>query len=136
MVSDYLTKWSKAYPTRDMEATTVARILVDKPFCYYGMPDCIQSDQGWTFESTVVGEMCSLLGITKTQTTPYNLQSDGLVECMNRTLLAMLSIAAGKDEHNWDLHLPKLMFAYRTCAGDYSLYPFQPDVWKGSTTAS
>ncbi len=99
---------------RDMEATTVERIMVDEFFCRYGMPDCLHSDQGRNFEFNVVREMCSLLGITKTRTTPYHPQSDGLVERLNRTLLAMLSIAAGEDECNWDLHLPKLMFAYRT----------------------
>ncbi len=34
-----------------------------------GMPDCLHSDQGRNVESNVAREMCSLLGITKTQTT-------------------------------------------------------------------
>ena len=45
---------------------------------------------------------------------PYHLQSDGLVEQFNRTLLNLLSIASRSDERNWDLCLPTVMLAYRT----------------------
>ena len=56
--------------------------------------------------------MCSLLGITKTRTTLYHPQSDGMVERFNRTLLNMLSTAVnklGSADTNADL-------AYRTSA--------------------
>ena len=56
------------------------------------------------------------MGINKTRTTPYHLQSDGMIKRFNRTLLhvSMLRMAAVDDESNWDLKLPCLMFAYRT----------------------
>ena len=55
-----------------------------------------------------------MLGITKTRTTPYHPQSDGMIERFNRTVLNMLSKVVSDDEHSWDLHLPTLMLAYRT----------------------
>ena len=55
-----------------------------------------------------------MLGIKKTHTTPYHSQSDGLVECFNRTLLDILSMAVMDGEHSWDLHLPTVLLAYRT----------------------
>lgn len=71
-------------------------------------------DQGKNFEARIVKEICQLFGIKKTRTTPYHPQSDGLVERFNRTLIDMLSMAVKDDEQHWDLHLPSLLFAYRT----------------------
>ena len=79
-----------------------------------GVPRYLHTDQGRNFESNLVKELCRLLGITKTRTTPYHPQSDGMVERFNRTLLNMLSISAQENETDWDLHLPAVMLAYRT----------------------
>ena len=87
----------------DKEAVTVARLLVNEFICRFGVPEVLHTDQGKNFESTLIGEMCHLLGIKKTRTSPYHPQSDGLVERFNRTLLAMLSIAAAECEEEWDL---------------------------------
>ena len=83
------------------------------PFCqpFRSAP---YTDQGRNFESTLMKEVCQLLGIVKTRTTPYHPQSDGLVERFNRTLLNFLSLAASENEQEWDLHLPMVMLAYRT----------------------
>ena len=67
--------------------------------CRFGVPDSIHTDQGKNFESKVIQEICHLLGVTKTGTTPYHPQSDGLVERFNRTLLEMLSTTVA-DEHD------------------------------------
>jgi hypothetical protein len=41
-------------------------------------------------------------GLTKTQTTAFHPQSDGLVERFNRTIKDMLSKAVRRDQRNWD----------------------------------
>ena len=114
VIGDYFTKWKEAFPIKDMEAATVARYLVNEVICRLGVPDTIHTDQGKNFDSKLIKEVCQLLGVTKTRTTPYHPQSDGLVERFNRTLLNMLSIAVEEDELSWDLHLPTLLLAYRT----------------------
>ena len=43
------------------------------------MPDSIHTDQGKNSEVKVIQQICHL-GVTKTRTTPYHPQSDGLVE--------------------------------------------------------
>ena len=87
VIGDYFTKWKEAFPLRDMEATSVARVLVNEFICRFGVPDSIHTDQGKNFESKLVKEICILLGVRKTRTTPYHPQSDGLVERFNKTLL-------------------------------------------------
>ena len=98
----------------NMEAGTVAGIFVHHFVSHFGVPDILHTDQGRNFESTLLKEVCKLLGIVKTRTTPYHPQSDSLVERFNRTLLNLSSLAASENEQEWDLHLPMVMLAYRT----------------------
>ena len=98
----------------NMEAVTVARIFVNEFICCFGIPEQLHTDQGRNFESTIVKEMCKMLGIIKTGTTPYHPKSDGMIERFNRTVLNMLSKVVSNDEQGWDLHLLTFMLAYRT----------------------
>ncbi|VDI67235.1 Hypothetical predicted protein [Mytilus galloprovincialis] len=76
VVSDYFTKWTEAFPMPNMEAQTVAKIIVEEVVTRFGVPHYIHSDQGRQYESKLFQEMCRHLGITKTRTTPYHPQSD------------------------------------------------------------
>ena len=101
---DYFSKWPEAYALPNQEATTVAEALVKELVC----------DQGRNFESAVFGEMCNLLGMTKTQTTPLHPQSDGMVERFNRTLEAQLSMFVEDHQRDWDQLVPLMLMTYRT----------------------
>ena len=63
----------------DIRAETVAERLVEDVFWRFGMPEFLHSDQGKQFESTLFHEMCKMLGIQKTRTTPYRRVSHDLV---------------------------------------------------------
>lgn len=65
VVADYFTKWTECFPMPNMEARTVAKILVEDVICRFGVPDKIHSDQGRQFESKVFKGMCELLQIEK-----------------------------------------------------------------------
>jgi transposase InsO family protein len=111
---DYFTKWPEAYPIPTQDAKTVAKILVAEFICRFGVPLELHSDQGTNFESTVFQEVCRLLGIKKTRTTPLHPQSDGMVERYNRTLKRQLSLFVEEHQRDWDVHIPLLLMAYRT----------------------
>jgi len=55
-----------------------------------------------------------LLEINKTHTTSYHPQGDGLVERLNRTILAMLTTTTDEQGEDWESHLAKVCFAYNT----------------------
>ena len=78
--------------------------------------------QGRNFESVVFSEMCGLLGITITRTTPLHLQSDGMVERFNRMLESQLSKFVEDHQRDWDSHLPLLLMAYRIAVHESTGY--------------
>ena len=114
IISDYFTRWTEAYPISNQEAVTIAETLVKEYICRYGVPQYLHTDQGRNFESKLMKEVCELLGIKKTRTSPYHPQSDGMVERFNRTLEAMLSKYVSDNQRDWDVHLPLVMMAYRS----------------------
>ena len=84
--TDYFTCWVEAYPISNQEAVTVANKLTKEFFFRLSLPDQLHSDQGRQFESILISEICKLLQICKSRTTPYHPQGDWLVKCFNRTL--------------------------------------------------
>ena len=113
VVSCYYTKWVEAFAVPNHTAATVADKLVQKVFLRLGFPIQIHSDQGREFESQLFHQLCKLLDIEKSRTTPYHPRSDGLVERFNRTLKAMLTCLVDKNQRDWDDHLAYVVAAYR-----------------------
>ena len=114
VLTDHFTRWQDALPLPDATAPTVATVLDERVFCYFGLPEQIHSDQGAQFESQLMEELCALWRIDKTHTTPYHPQSNGVVERNNRGLgdsLRTLLLSRGQDE--WDQLLPQIMRAFR-----------------------
>ena len=96
------------------EATTVARKLAEEFFPPFSPPEQLHSDQGKQFESKLVVEICRILNIRKSRTTPYHPQSDGLAERYNRTLLDVLSALAHDYPFEWEFYLRPACLAYNT----------------------
>ena len=115
VASGYFTHWAEAYPMPNQEAVTVATKLVDNMFCRFSVPDQLHSDQGAQFESQLIKEVCNILHVKKTHTTPYHPQCDGLVERLNRTIQSMLATTVREQTIvEWEELLPKVCFAYNT----------------------
>ena len=68
----------EAFPLPNREASTVANKLVDKVFLRYSIPEQLHTDQGQQFKAQLLQEVCKLLNVHKTKTTPCNPPSDGL----------------------------------------------------------
>lgn len=77
------------YPLKNIEAPTIAAVLVEKCFCKFGVPEITDSDQGRHYERQLFKDTCDLLGISLTRTTAFHAKSDGMVERFNKTLATM-----------------------------------------------
>ena len=114
IISYYFMKWTKSYAMPNQESVTVANVIVREFISRFGVPRQLHTDQGRNFETKLFQEMCSILEIDKTRTTPLQPQSDGMVDRFNRTLEAMLSKFVDENQKDWDLYLPLVMMAYRS----------------------
>ena len=112
VAQDYFTKWPIAIPLPDQKADQISAELV-KVFSTYGQPETIHSDQGRNFESTILSQVLQAFGISKSRTTAYHPQGDGMVERLNRSLLQLLRSYVDKQD-DWEQYLPLVLYAYRT----------------------
>lgn len=112
VITDHFTRHSMAFVTKDQKASTVARILYEHYICILGTPVQMHSDRGANFTNTIIAELCFLLGIQKSKTTPYCLQSNGQVECMYQTLIKMIGKLPDQNKINWPAHLPEVVQGY------------------------
>ena len=120
VIQDHFSKWVEAYPIKDQSAGTVAHVLVFEFFSRFGLPIELHSDQGSNFCSELFREVCKALDIHKTRTSPYHPSGNGMVEVFNKTLLNMISAYVNDNQKDWDIYLPLLTSAYRSCAHDSS----------------
>ena len=114
VIADYFTRWIEAYALPNQTAEVTAQTLVNEFISRYGCPLEIHTDQGRNFESDIFKELCRLLEITKTRSTPYHPASNGLVERFNQTLARMIRSYVQDHPKEWDVHLPLLTAAYRS----------------------
>lgn len=114
IMTDVFSKYTVAVPTRDQRASTVARVLLNDWFFKFGVPSRIHSDQGRSFESALIQQLCCLYGVEKSRTTPYHPAGNGQCERFNRTLHNLLRTLPVSRKHDWASCLPQVIFCYNT----------------------
>ena len=82
-------------------------------FCFLP-PEWLHTDEGRHFESKLVKEVCRVLQVEKSRTSPYHPQGDGLVEHYNRTLLDLLATSAKSNLNDWERYVQAVCYAYNT----------------------
>ena len=122
---DHFMKHLLAYITPDQTAKTVAKFLYQGYISIFGTPARLLSDRGANFMSSMIEEMCKILGMMKLQTTPYHPQTNGLAERLTPDNNAN-DWEAGEDKKaDWPSHLAEIAHAYNaTCSTvtEYSLH--------------
>ena len=76
---------------------------------FFGVPEALLSDRGTNLLSSLMEEVCALLGVHRLNTMAYRPQCDRLVEHYNCTLKALLRKWFGPQ---WDRFLSGVQWAY------------------------
>ena len=124
IMTDAFSKFSVTVVTPNQRALTVAKVLVDKWFHVYGVPSCIHSDQGKSFDNDIIWSLCKMYGVEQSLTCPYNPQGNAQCERFNQTLFNLLHTLSKEQKANWPVYIPSLVFAYNTTP--HSTTGFQP----------
>ena len=111
IITDHYTKFAKAVPTRNQTAKTTAEALFNEFITNFGIPTRLHSDQGANFESQIITELCNLMGMKKSHTTPYHPQGNAGPERFNRTLLSMLGTLED-EKKDWKKYVSSLVYYY------------------------
>jgi len=126
VLADHFSKWVEAAAVPTADATTTADFLIRHAICRFGTPAVLVSDRGSHFTAAVVSSLCRLLGVDRRTSTAYHPQTQGLVERFNATLADMMAKLTSTDQHDWDAHLPQLVWAYNTSIhASTGLTPFE-----------
>ena len=86
----------------------------------------VLSDQGAQFISDCMKEVCKLLGVLQSTTTPYHPMCTGVVEKFNGTLKKMVRRLCRQQPKQWHRYINALLFAYREGPQDSTQFaPFE-----------
>lgn len=110
VVTDHLTRYTQAYPTKDQQAVTMVKVLVKMFFVHYGLSTRIHSNQA----------LLQVLGVSKSHKMPYHPQMDPELKQFYRTLLSMLGTLQPSAKHQLRQQVAMLAHAYN-CMQNYSI---------------
>ena len=110
---DFLTKFPLVFAVPDQKAIRLAHLLVEEVIPLFGVPEALLSDRGTNLLSTLMKDICEMMGIKKLNTTAYHPQCDGMVERFNRTLKTVIRKHAARFGDQWDRFLSGILWAYR-----------------------
>lgn len=122
VMTDHFSRYAIAVPTKNESAKVTAKALIEHLVNHYGIPARIHSDQGKSFECNLIKELCQLLNITKSRTSPYHAQGNGQCERFNCSLLNLLGTLDVEQKRNWKDHVASLVHAYNCTQHDSTGY--------------
>ena len=95
-----------------MTALDVLSALIDVWIASYGIPDSTLSDSGPQFASVLYQGVLELLGVRTNYATPSRPQTNGQVECFNKTLVRQLGHYVSENVVTWTRYVTLLVTAY------------------------
>ena len=87
---DNFTKHVLVYVTPDQTAKTITKFLYGGYSSIFGALARCLSDRGTSFTSSIIEELCKILGIKQLWTMPYHPQMNELVERSHQTIMHMI----------------------------------------------
>ena len=113
-VIDHCSKWLIAVPIKSKSSQTIANALKRQVFPnLVRVPERILSDNGTEFRGQETEQVLQSYNIDHIYASPYCPQSNGAIERINQTILALLKALTG-EVSDWDLNLSKAIVTYNS----------------------
>lgn len=130
---DYLTKYVEARALQFQTTSDVALFIYEDIICRHDCPRFIHTDNGKPMISELIKQVFRQYNIVHKTITPYNSQSQGLVERFNRVIDQVLQRRDPSQKKDWNMYLQATLFAYRTIKQEstkyspfYMMYGYEP----------
>ncbi|GKV26785.1 hypothetical protein SLEP1_g36020 [Rubroshorea leprosula] len=111
---DYFTKWVEARHLSSLTSKKVEDFVFSSIICRYGIPNQIVIDNGTQFNCSSFRDFCSSYGIKLQFTSIYHLESNGMVESVNKCILEGIRPRLEQHKAKWADELNNVLWAYRT----------------------
>ena len=98
--------------TLDQTVKTVTKFLYGGYISIFGALARLLSDRGTSFTSSIIQELCEILGIQQLWHMPYHPQTNGLVERSHQTIMHMIGKLGEDKKANWPSQLAEIAHAY------------------------
>ncbi|KAJ8523744.1 hypothetical protein ON010_g17374 [Phytophthora cinnamomi] len=112
--TNFFTRLFEAFAIPQETLRLSVETMVNEVVSIHGVPERLFTDQGSNFISELARSFYETLGFRKLFGAAYHLQTQGLAERFNGTLLGMLLLFVNETQTDWDLYRPCVLFAYRT----------------------
>ena len=87
---DRTSSWPEAVPLSSITSESCDRTFISTWVSRFGVSSILTSDRGAQFTSSVWSDVCSILGISRTKTTSFHPQSNGMIERFHYSLKSSL----------------------------------------------
>ncbi|KAM0043511.1 putative nucleotidyltransferase, Ribonuclease H [Helianthus debilis subsp. tardiflorus] len=111
---DYFTKWIEAKPLAKITGEQMRRFVLDNIVCRYGVLKELVSNTGVQFAGRPFKPWCEQMHIQQVFTSITHVQSNGLVEKANQSIIKGMKGRLGRKQKGWLEELPFVLWAYRT----------------------
>jgi len=102
----------------------VAQALYERWITIFGAPEVIHSDRGTEFQNQMMDELCKIMGMRRSKSSPYYPQGNAIIERLFRTVKDMLYATVDCSRKNWTEVISSVEMALR-CT-DHSVLKFSP----------
>ena len=112
-IIDNFSKYPSLIPLKNATAKEVAQAIYKNWITVFGVPKIIHTDRGTEFENQLITDLCKLLGVRKSRSSPYYPQGDGMIERLFRTVKDMTYATAKSKGKNWVDVIPSVEMGLR-----------------------